>query len=125
VLDAARASLGRRLVVAFQPHRYSRTARLMDRFGPALAQADELVLADIYAASEDPIPGVTLEALAEAIRPSLPGGLHLAPSIDEVVRVVTGLARPGDAVITLGAGSIGTAGPRVLDALRRRDGGPR
>ncbi len=55
VLDAARASLGRRLIVAFQPHRYSRTARLMDRFGPALAQADELVLADIYAAGEDPI----------------------------------------------------------------------
>ena len=78
VLDAARASLGRRLVVAFQPHRYSRTARLMDRFGPALSQADELVLADIYAASEDPIPGVTVEALAEAIRPQLAGRLHLA-----------------------------------------------
>ena len=123
VLDAAKASLGRRLVVAFQPHRYSRTARLMDRFGPALAQADELVLADIYAASEDPMPGVTVGALAEAIRPSLSGGLHVAPSIDDVVRVVVDLARRGDAVITLGAGSIGTAGPRVLDALRRRAGG--
>ena len=123
VLDAARASLGRRLVVAFQPHRYSRTARLMDRFGPALAQADELVLADIYAASEDPMPGVTLDALAEAIRPSLSGGLHVAPSIDDVVRVVVDLARRGDAVITLGAGSIGTAGPRVIEALRRRAGG--
>jgi UDP-N-acetylmuramate--alanine ligase len=123
VLDAAKASLGRRLVVAFQPHRYSRTARLMDRFGPALAQADELVLADIYAASEDPMPGVTIDTLAEAIRPSLSGGLHVAPSIDDVVRVVVDLARRGDAVITLGAGSIGTAGPRVLDALRRRAGG--
>ena len=123
VLDAAKASLGRRLVVAFQPHRYTRTARLMDRFGPALAQADELVLADIYAASEDPMPGVTVGALAEAIRPSLSGGLHVAPSIDDVVRVVVDLARRGDAVITLGAGSIGTAGPRVLDALRRRAGG--
>ena len=123
VLDAAKASLGRRLVVAFQPHRYSRTARLMDRFGPALAQADDLVLADIYAASEDPIPGVTVESLAEAIRPSLHGGLHLARSIDEVVRLVAGLARPGDAVITLGAGSIGSAGPKVLEALGRRAGG--
>jgi UDP-N-acetylmuramate--alanine ligase len=123
VLDAAKASLGRRLVVAFQPHRYSRTARLMDRFGPALAQADELVLADIYAASEEPMPGVTIDTLAEAIRPSLSGGLHVAPSIDDVVRVVVDLARRGDAVITLGAGSIGTAGPRVLDALRRRAGG--
>jgi UDP-N-acetylmuramate--alanine ligase len=123
VLDAARASLGRRLVVAFQPHRYSRTARLMDRFGPALSQADELVLADIYAASEDPIPGVTVEALAAAISPQLTGRLHLARTIDEVVHVVTSLAQPGDAVITLGAGSIGTVGPRVLAALGRREGG--
>ena len=82
VLDAARASLGRRLIVAFQPHRYSRTARLMDRFGPALAQADELVLADIYAAGEDPIPGVTAEALSEAIRPQLQGRLHRARTLD-------------------------------------------
>ena len=123
VLDAARASLGRRLIVAFQPHRYSRTARLMDRFGPALAQADELVLADIYAASEAPIAGVTVEALADAIRPALGGRLHLARTIDDVVGVVAALARPGDAVITLGAGSIGTVGPRVLAALGRREGG--
>ena len=123
VLDAARASLGRRLVVAFQPHRYSRTARLMDRFGPALSQADQLVLADIYAAGEDPIPGVTVEALAAAISPQLTGRLHLARTIDEVVAAVTSLAQPGDAVITLGAGSIGTVGPRVLAALGRREGG--
>jgi UDP-N-acetylmuramate--alanine ligase len=123
VLDAARASLGRRLIVAFQPHRYSRTARLMDRFGPALSQADELVLADIYPAGEDPIPGVTVEALAEAVRPDLGGRLHLARTMDDVVGVVTSLARPGDAVITLGAGSIGTVGPRVLAALGRTEEG--
>jgi UDP-N-acetylmuramate--alanine ligase len=123
VLDAARAALGRRLIVAFQPHRYSRTARLMDRFGPALAGADELVLADIYAAGEDPIPGVTVEALAEAISVPLAGRLHLARTIDEVVGAVVSLAQPGDAVITLGAGSIGTVGPRVLEALGRREKG--
>ena len=123
VLDAARAALGRRLIVAFQPHRYSRTARLMDRFGPALAGADELVLADIYAAGEDPIPGVTVEALAEAIRVPLAGRLHLARTIDEVVGAVMSLAQPGDAVITLGAGSIGTVGPRVLEALVSREKG--
>ena len=123
VLDAARASLGRRLVVAFQPHRYSRTARLMDRFGPALSQADELVLADIYAASEDPMPGVTVEALAAAISPQLTGRLHLARTIDDVVTVVVALAQPGDAVITLGAGSIGAVGPRVLAALGHREEG--
>ena len=123
VLDAARAALGRRLIVAFQPHRYSRTARLMDRFGPALAGADELVLADIYAAGEDPIPGVTVEALAEAIKVPLAGRLHLARTIDEVVGAVMSLAQPGDAVITLGAGSIGTVGPRVLEALVSREKG--
>jgi len=123
VLDAARAALGRRLIVAFQPHRYSRTARLMDRFGPALAGADQLVLADIYAAGEDPIPGVTVEALAEVIRVPLAGRLHLARTIDEVVGAVVSLAQPGDAVITLGAGSIGTVGPRLLEALGRREKG--
>jgi UDP-N-acetylmuramate--alanine ligase len=123
VIDAARASLGRRLIVAFQPHRYSRTARLMDRFGPALSQVDHLVLADIYAAGEDPIPGVTVEARAEAIGPQLGSRLHLARTMDDVVKVVTLLAQPGDAVITLGAGSIGTVGPRVLAALRRPEGG--
>ena len=117
VLDAARASLGRRLIVAFQPHRYTRTAALLDRFGPALAQADEVVLADIYAAGEPPIPGVTIEALAAAIRPHLGGRLHVTPSLDDLVSTVVRLARPGDAVITLGAGSIGAVGPRLIEAL--------
>ena len=68
VLAAARLALNRRLVVVFQPHRYSRTARLMESFGDAFSEADEVVLTEIYAASEDPIPGVTADALAEAIR---------------------------------------------------------
>ena len=55
VLAAARTALGRRLIVVFQPHRYTRTQQLMDEFGPALKQADEVVLADVYPASEDPI----------------------------------------------------------------------
>jgi UDP-N-acetylmuramate-alanine ligase len=66
---------------------------------------------------------VTVEALAAAIGPQLAGRLHLARTIDDVVAVVTSLARPGDAVITLGAGSIGTVGPRVLEALGRREEG--
>ena len=123
VLDAARASLGRRLVVAFQPHRYSRTERLLDQFGPALAKADELVLTDIYPAGETPIPGVTIDVLAGAIRPYFDGRLHVVRTVDEAVAAVVALARPGDAVITLGAGSIGTAGKRVLAALGPQDGG--
>ena len=123
VLEAARASLGRRLIVAFQPHRYTRTERLLDQFGPALSKADQLVLADIYAAGEAAIPGVTVDVLAGAVRPYFGERLHLARTIDDVVSAVVRLAQPGDAVITLGAGSIGTVGPRVLDALTRGEGG--
>ena len=123
VLEAASASLGRRLVVAFQPHRYSRTERLLDEFGPALAKAGELVLTDIYPAGETPIPGITVEVLAGAIRPYFDGRLHVVRTVDEAVAAVGALARPGDAVITLGAGSIGTAGARILAALRARKGG--
>ncbi len=123
VLGAARAALNRRLVVAFQPHRYSRTAQLMDAFGPALGEADELVLADIYAAGEDPIPGVTSDALAAAIERSTGRPVHRAHTLDEVVATVVRLARPGDAVITLGAGSIGTVARRLVDALGAAGGG--
>ena len=80
VIAAAR-TFGRRIVVAFQPHRYSRTASLMEAFGPALGGADHVVLTDIYAAGEDPIPGVTLETLAAAVRRSVavPVDLVAAP----------------------------------------------
>src|SRR4029453_19390802 len=66
---AAARQLNRRVIVPFPPHRYTRTAALLDDFGPALAQADHVVLTDIYSAGEDPIPGATLDALAAAVRP--------------------------------------------------------
>jgi UDP-N-acetylmuramate--alanine ligase len=120
VLAAARATLGRRLVVAFQPHRYSRTERLLDEFGASLKEADEIVLTDIYAASEEPIPGVTLDSLADAIRRGSRRPVHLARTLDDVVPEVLKVARPGDAVITLGAGSIGTVAARLVAALDAR-----
>jgi UDP-N-acetylmuramate--alanine ligase len=116
VLAAAR-TLNRRVIVAFQPHRYTRTAALMDAFGPALAAADHIVLADIYAASEDPIPGVSLGVLAAAIRRAVSVPVDVAPTLDEVVADVVRVARPGDVVITLGAGSIGSVPDRLLEAL--------
>ncbi len=119
VLAAAR-TLHRRLVVAFQPHRFSRTAQLLDQFGPALAGADHIVLTDIYSAGEEPIPGATLEALAAAIRRHARGPVDVAPSLDDVVAAVVRCARPGDVVITLGAGSIGSVPERLLAALQRR-----
>ena len=122
VLSAARATLGRRLVVAFQPHRYSRTQQLMDAFGPALREADEIILTDIYAASEDAIPGVTIEALADAVRSGSGRPVHVVKQLHDVIPAILEIARPGDAVITLGAGSIGTLPARLVDALGRRGG---
>ena len=120
VLAAARVTLGRRLVVAFQPHRYSRTQALMEAFGPALKEADEIVLTDIYAASEDPIPGVTVEALADSIRRGSGRPVRVAATLDAVIAALVDAARPGDAVIMLGAGSIGTLPKPLIAALDRR-----
>jgi len=117
VLAAAR-SLGRRIVVAFQPHRFTRTAALMDAFGPALAGADHIVLTDIYSAGEEAIPGVTLETLAAAMRASVRAPVDVVPRLDDVVPAIVRVARPGDVVITLGAGSIGTVPDRLVEALK-------
>jgi UDP-N-acetylmuramate--alanine ligase len=118
VLAAAR-TFGRRIVVAFQPHRFSRTASLMDAFGPALAAADHILLADIYSAGEDPIPGVTLDALGAAVRRSVNVPVDLVPRLDDLVAAIVRVAAPGDIVITLGAGSIGSVPDRLVEALTR------
>jgi UDP-N-acetylmuramate--alanine ligase len=119
VLRAARAGHPPRLVAVFQPHRYSRTRDLMTEFGPALSLADVVVLTDIYAAGETPLPGITLDALANEVRKTA-RDLRVVPKLDDVAGAVAGFAKPGDVVITLGAGSIGTVGDRILAAL----GGP-
>jgi UDP-N-acetylmuramate--alanine ligase len=121
VLAAAR-TLGRRTVVAFQPHRYTRTAALMNDFGPALSGADHVVLADIYAAGEDPMDGVTLETLAAAIRRNGPASLEVVPRFDDLVPALKRAARSGDVVLTLGAGSIGGVADRLVAALDERAG---
>ncbi len=125
VLAAARAGKPQRIVVAFQPHRYTRTRDLMHEFGVALAAADEVVLTGIYAASEQPIPGVTIEALSAAINAVRPSPVHLVPQLDDVAARVVEIARPGDLVITLGAGSIGSLAGNLVAALERRHGGGR
>jgi UDP-N-acetylmuramate--alanine ligase len=116
VIAAARAGIDRRIVVVFQPHRYTRTRDLLDSFGDALSGADEVVLTDIYPAGEAPIPGVTVEGLEAAVAR---GGrsVHLVKSLDDVPEAVAALARHNDLVITLGAGSIGTLPDRILEAL--------
>jgi UDP-N-acetylmuramate--alanine ligase len=123
VLAAARG-IGRRIVVVFQPHRYSRTEQLMREFGDALSGADEIVLTDIYSAGEAPIPGVTIDALAAVVQGAARGPVRVVASLDEVPDAVAAITRAGDLVITLGAGSIGATGERILDAIRNRRAQP-
>jgi len=118
VIAAARTGIDRRVVVVFQPHRYSRTSQLMPEFGAALNGADEVVLTDIYSAGEPPIPGITVEALAAAVRSAGAVPVHVVKGLDELPRAVASLARRGDLVITLGAGSIGAVWNPILTELR-------
>jgi UDP-N-acetylmuramate--alanine ligase len=122
VIAAARAGLTRRVVVVFQPHRYSRTRDLLDDFGPAFSGADEIVLTDIYAASEPPLPGITLESFADRVRQATSVPVHTVAALGDLPAFVARRARPGDLVITLGAGSIGTVGPKILAALGKGAG---
>ncbi|MEO5895913.1 MAG: UDP-N-acetylmuramate--L-alanine ligase [Vicinamibacterales bacterium] len=124
VLSAAKAGINRRVVAVFQPHRYSRTQQLMKEFGTAFTNADVIVLTEIYAAGERPIGGVTIEALALAVREGTRAPLHVIKALDAVPSAVARLVRRGDLVITLGAGSIGTVGDRILAELRQRRGSP-
>jgi UDP-N-acetylmuramate--alanine ligase len=117
VIAAARAGLDRRIVVVFQPHRYTRTRDLLDAFGTALGSADEIVLTDIYPAGEAPIEGATAEAVEAVVRRT-GRPVSLVKSLEDVPAAVAAIARPNDLVITLGAGSIGAMPDRILEALR-------
>jgi UDP-N-acetylmuramate--alanine ligase len=123
VIAAAR-TLGRRIIVAFQPHRFSRTAALKSAFGPSLADADHVVLTDIYSAGEDPIPGVTVEALATAIRERTGRPVDVVVTLSDVAPALARLARPGDVVITLGAGSIGSVPESLIELLSQLERRP-
>jgi len=119
---AATKAINRRLMVVFQPHRYTRTAHLMQEFGTALSGADEVVLTEIYAAGEPPIDGVTVDALGAAVRSVARGPVHVIPALDALPAAVAGLARAGDLIVTMGAGSIGGVGDRILAAIGERTG---
>jgi UDP-N-acetylmuramate--alanine ligase len=118
-LRAARQISGRgRLIAVFQPHRYTRTEAFAEGFGEALALADEVIVMDVYAASEEPRPGVTGALVAEAV--PLPAEVvRFAPSWTDVPAQVAALAKPGDVVMTLGAGDITQLGPMLITELTR------
>ena len=114
---AAKEGWGRRLVVVFQPHRYTRTRDLEGEFGGAFMQADQLFLTDIYPAGEPPIPGVTGERLAEAIRRAGRPPLAYIPRKDQLVEAVLQHLKAGDMVLTMGAGDIWKVGQALLERL--------
>ncbi len=116
-LEAARGCKFNRLLVLFQPHRYTRTQHLWDEFCRAFNQADILVLTDIYAASETPIPGVTSEALAGAIREAGHKNVHYFRSMQEGIEFLLRQAHPGDAILTIGAGNISRASNEFMVLL--------
>jgi len=107
----------RRLVVVFQPHRYSRTLALLDDFAQVLCACDVLVLTSVYAAGEAPIPGADGQALARAVRVRGTVEPIFVEQVEELPAVLAPLLADGDIVLTLGAGSIGAVAvslPRVL-----------
>jgi UDP-N-acetylmuramate--alanine ligase len=117
-LDGARLCGFRRVNVLFQPHRYSRTFHLLDEFARSFHQADNLFVMDIYAASEKPIEGVSAESLVERIRQFGHRGVEYVGTMDRGVEALLNVARDGDLVLTLGAGSVWQAGEKVLARLR-------
>jgi UDP-N-acetylmuramate--alanine ligase len=113
-LAAARGGWGRRVVVVFQPHRFSRIAALRDDFARCFADADVLAVTEIYPAGEAPLPGVDAAMLAEAIRGAGHGDVSLVRDLKDVPAFLTERTRPGDLVITMGAGSVWRAGEEFL-----------
>ena len=112
---AARERTEGRVLVLFQPHLYSRTRHLAHELGAALSTADAACVTEIYQAREDPIEGVSGKLVVDALRPGLRAGW--APRVEDGARVVASWARPGDLVLTVGAGDVERAGLLLLDAL--------
>jgi UDP-N-acetylmuramate--alanine ligase len=120
-LGAARTS-GRRVVTLFQPHRYSRTRDLLDEFARSFYGADVLLVTDIYAASEDPIEGVTSRTLAELIERFGHRHVEYIGPLPGAAARLSEIVQPGDLVLTLGAGNVYQAGDELLKILDEDSG---
>jgi UDP-N-acetylmuramate--alanine ligase len=119
-LAAARAGFGRRLVVAFQPHRYTRTRDLFDEFLTTFHEADKLLIADIYAASETPIEGVTARKLVDGIRAMGHPDAGYYPDKREMLAALVEAAQPGDLILTLGAGDLNQLAVKLVERLQEK-----
>jgi UDP-N-acetylmuramate--alanine ligase len=117
-LAAARTCTQGKIHVVFQPHRFSRTLDLFDEFASAFLDADTVIVLPIYAASEDPIPGVTAERLVDRIElEKSRTRVEFAPNFPAAITAVAAQAHKGDMILTLGAGSVSQLGPQILAAL--------
>jgi UDP-N-acetylmuramate--alanine ligase len=122
-LDAAQRAYGRRLVVAFQPHRYTRTQHCFEELTRAFNRADVLLLTDVYAAGEEPIAGADSAHLADAIRAHGHRDVTLVPEVGGLVDALVARVQPGDVVITMGAGNITRVGRDYLARYGVKEGG--
>jgi UDP-N-acetylmuramate--alanine ligase len=120
-LAAAKQCGFSRTHVIFQPHRFTRTRDLMEEFTTSFGDADSLFVLDIYAASEQPIEGISGEALTRAIREKSGRGVEYVGSFSDAVTAVAAVARDGDMILTLGAGSVSQLGPMILQELSQRE----
>nr|WSW66101.1 UDP-N-acetylmuramate--L-alanine ligase [Streptomyces sp. NBC_00995] len=115
-LEAMRGATDARILVVFQPHLFSRTQELGTEMGQALALADASVVLDIYPAREDPVPGITSALIIEAAK-AAGADVTAAHDTATVPEVIAGMAKPGDLVLTMGAGDVTDLGPQILDHL--------
>ena len=118
-LEAGVRAFGRRLVVAFQPHRFTRTQHCFEELTRAFNRADVLFLVDVYAAGEEPIEGADSAHLARAIRAHGHRDVTHVPQVDDLSDALLGRLLPGDVVITMGAGNITHVGRVLLERLSR------
>jgi UDP-N-acetylmuramate--alanine ligase len=119
-LEAARPGPWRNVVALFQPHRYSRTAALVDAFGTAFEAADRVILMDVYGAGEHPVPGVSGKLLADAVCRAYPGRpVAYFPHRAELLGFLEQTIKPGDVLLTLGAGDVSA----IAEELFEREAG--
>lgn len=117
-LQAARTLGQKRVLAVFQPHRYTRTALLHERFGEAFGDADYIVMTDIYSAGEPPLEGVTTRLIIEAVEKRDGRQVVYCPALEDAVEHLAGAVRPGDLVLTIGAGNVWKVGEMLLSRLR-------
>jgi UDP-N-acetylmuramate-alanine ligase len=119
-LKAAKQTKPNRLICVFQPHRYTRTKLLLEEFSTAFVDCDELILADIYSAGEDPIAGITSEFLAAKVGNTTKQNVKCFANFEAIEKYLESRAQKGDLIMTIGAGDVYRIGESLVTELKRR-----